>query len=170
LPAWGDPRREIVELVRSGRRQQRLSLDPGAYAREVCGDDGLGGEALAVWLVRVDLPSGEAEVLATSLLDVQEFSCEEIAAIYSQRWRIEERILGVNLVQLMVGSAQCEVSRAVRRLKHAWKVNFKQAVSKSEGAVAPLLLRVRRTVIADLLRLFASGLEPLRPGRRFRRS
>ena len=43
-------------------------------------------------LVRVDLPSGGTEVLATSLLDVQEFSAEEMSKIYSQRWGIEEKI------------------------------------------------------------------------------
>jgi hypothetical protein len=76
-------RREIIEFVRSGKREQRVLLDPGAYTREMCGQEGLGSEPLEVRLVRVDLPSGEVEVLATSLLHVQEFSAEEISKIYS---------------------------------------------------------------------------------------
>jgi len=53
---------------------------------------GPGERPLEVRLVRVDLPSGGTEVLATSLLDVQEFSAEEMSKIYSQRWGIEEKI------------------------------------------------------------------------------
>jgi len=190
-------RREIKEFVRSGRRQQRMSLDPGAYTREVCGEEGLGSEPLEVRLVRVDLPSGEVEVLATSLLDVQEFSAEEISKIYSQRWGIEEKIkalkgravierftgktvqsveqdfhakiLATNLVQLLVGSAQGEVDRSGHTRKHVWKINFTQALSKSKGVVAPLLLRVRRAVITQLLEIFTRALEPVRPGRWFPR-
>jgi hypothetical protein len=190
-------RREILEFVRSGRRQQRMSLDPGAYTREVCGKEGLGSEPLEVRLVRVELPSGDIEVLATSLLDMQEFSAEEISGIYSQRWGIEEKIkalkgravierftgksvqsveqdfhakiLATNLVQLLIGAAQREIDRSGRKRKHVWKINFTQALSKSKGVVATLLLRVRRQVIARLLEIFERTLEPVRPGRWFPR-
>ncbi len=190
-------RREITEFVRSGRTEQRVLLDPGAYTREVCGEEGLGSEPLEVRLVRVDLPSGEVEVLATSLLDVQEFSVEEISAIYSKRWQIEEKIkelkgravierftgksvqsveqdfhakiLATNLVQLLVNSAQAEVDRDRSSRKHVWKINLTQALSKSKGVVAPLLLRVRSKIIARLLEIFVRTLEPARPGRWFPR-
>jgi len=190
-------RREITEFIRSGRTEQRVLLDPGVYTREVCGEEGLGSEPLEVRLVRVDLPSGEVEVLATSLLDVQEFSVEEISAIYSKRWQIEEKIkelkgravierftgksvqsveqdfhakiLATNLVQLLVNSAQAEVDRDRSSRKHVWKINLTQALSKSKGVVAPLLLRVRSKIIARLLEIFGRTLEPARPGRWFPR-
>lgn len=190
-------RREIVEFVRSGRKQQRVLLDPGAYMREVCGDDGLASEPVEVRLVRVELPSGEVEVLATSLLDVQKFSAEEISALYSQRWRIEEKIktlkgrvvierftgksvqsveqdfhakiLAANLVQLLAGALGKSIARVSRHRRHAWAINFTQAISKSKIVLAPLLLRVRRDVIESLLRVFLAGLEPIRAGRRFPR-
>lgn len=40
--------------------------------------------------IRVDLPQGGVEVLATSLLDSAAYPAEEFAALYHQRWRIEE--------------------------------------------------------------------------------
>jgi Transposase DDE domain len=135
-------------------------------------------------------------VLATSLLDVQEFSAEEISKIYSQRWQVEEKIkalkgravierftgksaqaveqdfhakiLATNLVQLLVNSAQAEVDRDRRSRKHVWKINLTQALSKSKGVLA-LLLRVRSKIIAWLLDIFVRTLEPVRPVRSFPR-
>ena len=41
-------------------------------------------------LIRVLLPSGQEEILATSLLDVQLYPATGFAALYHQRWGIEE--------------------------------------------------------------------------------
>ena len=43
-----------------------------------------------VRLVRVVLPSGRIEVLATSLLDSAAYPSESFAALYKSRWKIEE--------------------------------------------------------------------------------
>ncbi|MBC7193858.1 MAG: transposase, partial [Marinobacter sp.] len=40
-------------------------------------------------LVRVDLPGGTTEVLATSLLDAQAFPAADFADLYHRRWGIE---------------------------------------------------------------------------------
>ena len=41
-------------------------------------------------LIRVRLPSGQTEILATSLLDRTRYPMAEFAALYHRRWRIEE--------------------------------------------------------------------------------
>jgi hypothetical protein len=194
-------RREIAEFLRSGKGDSRVELDPGAYARGICGDEGLTASPLEVRLVRIKLRSGETEVLATSLLDVAEFPAVVLAEIYGKRWAIEERIKALkgrvvierftgktvhsveqdfqakvfvtNLVQLLVGTAQRLVDRRAKKRptprKHPAQVNLAQAISKSKDVVSLLLLRVRSAVIADLLEVFGRSLEPIRPGRRFKR-
>ena len=52
---------------------------------------GLSGlpESLTIRLVRVELPTGEIEVLATSLLDENEFGHDEFMYLYGLRWGVE---------------------------------------------------------------------------------
>jgi hypothetical protein len=58
-----------------------------------------------VRLVRVDLPSGETEVLATSLLDVREFSAEEISKIYSQDRGEDQSVEGRAVIERFTGKS-----------------------------------------------------------------
>ncbi len=44
---------------------------------------------LTVRLIKITLPNGEEEVLATNLLDTQLYPAAEIAELYRQRWQIE---------------------------------------------------------------------------------
>ena len=46
-------------------------------------------EVIEIRLVRIILSSGEVEVLATSLLDENEFSAEDFQYLYSLRWGVE---------------------------------------------------------------------------------
>ena len=47
-------------------------------------------QQVALRLIRVRLPNGKWEVLATSLLDQHRFPACEFAALYGQRWSVEE--------------------------------------------------------------------------------
>jgi hypothetical protein len=79
-------------------------------------------------------------------------SVDQVSAIYSQRWRIEEKIktlkgrvvierftgksvhsveqdfhakiLAANLVQLLIGSVQRIVDRVHPRRRHEWRINY----------------------------------------------
>jgi Transposase DDE domain len=71
---------------------QLVTLTPSAYQRRTCRDQGLSAEPLQVRLVRVRLRGGETEVLITSLLDEQRYPTRLFAALYHQRWGVEEHI------------------------------------------------------------------------------
>lgn len=50
------------------------------------------GTEMQIRLLRILLPTGEIEVLATSLLDQAEYQSEEFSALYNLRWGIETAI------------------------------------------------------------------------------
>ena len=45
--------------------------------------------SMALRFIRVDLPDGEVEILATSLLDKGKFPVREFKKLYYKRWKIE---------------------------------------------------------------------------------
>jgi hypothetical protein len=55
-----------------------------------CRKDKISTESLQLRLVRVDLPSGEPEILVSSLTDLQAYPTALFADLYFQRWGVEE--------------------------------------------------------------------------------
>ena len=78
----------VAEFVASGERECWVAISPCDKARKDCLRNGLDIAPIRVRLVRVDLPSGEVEVLMTSL--GQAIAASELAALYHLRWGIEE--------------------------------------------------------------------------------
>ena len=74
------------KFVVSGKKQQLVLLHPGYQATKACRQRGLSIEPIRVRLIRVELPSGEIEVLATSLLDKINFPYSVFQALYHHRW------------------------------------------------------------------------------------
>ena len=80
---WDSPDVERVVELRVGRKQQRRARQLGL------------AETVRVRLVKVELEDGEVEVLATSLLDADEWPREELKAGYGWRWGVETYFDGI---------------------------------------------------------------------------
>lgn len=78
----------IKDFVQSGKKSRIVDIKPGKNIdlKEKVYDRNC---SLKVRLVRVVLPKGEIEVLATSLLDSRQFGVEIFKELYFERWRIE---------------------------------------------------------------------------------
>ena len=63
---------QVAAFVRSGLDSRVITCQP-----------------IPLRLVRVVLPSGQIEVLATSLLDEEQYPASVFGQLYRQRWRIE---------------------------------------------------------------------------------
>jgi IS4 transposase len=61
-----------------------VAISPCDYVKQ-----GQEAESMLVRFLKITLPSGEEEILATSLLDSQLFSVEEFQDLYRRRWSIE---------------------------------------------------------------------------------
>lgn len=146
-------------------------------------------------LIRVPLKGGRAEILITSLLDSDRYPAADFAALYHQRWRIEEsfkllkcrlavehfsgelpesieqdflaKIWLSNLTATMSGLA-----RASGELVAETIPNLTYAISALRAVLPRLMLQPRaasRLVIATGL-LIARTVEIVRPGRSFPRT
>ena len=160
------------KFAESGKAQTIITLEPNKRSIETCKEKGLPTTALTLRLVRVKLKNGEVEVLITNLIDEQIFPAREFKALYHLRWGIEEnykrlkqwveienfsgksalsvkqdfyaKVLTTNLISMIANEAQAGVNKATSHRKHAYQVNFAQAISKMKNTVLELLYASRQ--------------------------
>ena len=80
----------IRKFVNSGKRETIISLPVSPSSIEKCKELGLEVSSLKLRFVRVELDSGEVEVLITSLTDKDALPYECFAELYHLRWPVEE--------------------------------------------------------------------------------
>ena len=191
--------REVRAFVASGKDDDTVSMTcRHGSSRQVCKQSGVDPDTpFWIRLIRVTLPTGETEVLATSLLDTEAFPTELFADLYHRRWGIEtdyrrlkqtltlENVSGrtvcavqqdihacqllKNLALLMQALQQPEIERKTAHRKLAWKANFTQGVSRLKHTLVALLVRPSREALDNLLTLIGNCLSAVRPGRRWPR-
>jgi len=147
-----------------------------------------------VRLIRVPLKSGTIEYLATSLLDADRYPAHEFAALYHQRWRIEEsfKLLKCRLAmehfsgelpdcieqdflaKLWLGNVAATfawvASHAADHAKAAIP-NLTYAISALRSVLPRLMLLSNASAsLQNLLHLIACTVEPPRPDRSFPRT
>ena len=104
--------------------------------------------------VRVELDTGEVEVLLTNLMDRKKYPAEEFKGLYHERWTVEEgiktskckievenwtgktvhsiyqdfhaRVLCQNMAAVLAATAQPELDRRKAACKHRYKINVKR--------------------------------------------
>ena len=192
---------QFKQFAESGNAQAIITLEPNKRSIETCQEKGLPITALTLRLVRVELDEGEVEVLITNLIDEHIFPAREFKALYHLRWGIEEnykrlkqwveienfsgksalsvrqdfyaKVLTTNLVSMAANAAQILVDKATAHRKHAYQVNFAQAVSKMKNTVVELLLTSSHYLqekLKILIDYIACTIEPIRKGRSYKRS
>jgi hypothetical protein len=81
----------VKDFRGSGEKQRIVSYTLPKKDRGLLGGyPDMQGKAIRVRLVRVDLEGGGTEVLCTSLLDAEKYTCGDIAELYHFRWNVEE--------------------------------------------------------------------------------
>lgn len=191
---WG----VVDEFVASGHQEQIVDLSPGTPAIKKCQTRNLPTAPIKVRLLRIELDSGEVEVLITSLLDTAHYPYSDFKALYHQRWPVEEdykvvksrtevenwsgksvlsvyqdfyaKVFTKNLTAMLAFHAQEEVQQQSRDKKYTYQINFTQALSKMKDTV--VLLFQRTDVLRILTRLWevmTRTIEPIRPGRKYPR-
>jgi len=186
------------EFVTSGQTEQITDLFPCASAIKECQTRHLPTDPIKVRLLRIDLDSGQVEVLVTTLLHTNCYPYSDFKALYHQRWPVEEdytvvksrtevenwsgksvlsvyqdfhaKIFTKNLTAILVFPAQEVVKQQSQGKKYAYQINFTQALSKMKDTV--VLLFQRTDVLRILTRLWevmTRTIEPIRPGRKYPR-
>lgn len=185
---------EVEAFLHSGERTRVAMMKPGRSSARKCRDGYLPDDALPVRLIRVELNSGEIEVLITSLLDTKAYPTAWFSKLYALRWGVEEnykrekqrmeienfsglspwvvlqdfhaKIIAWNLTAIVVFLAQWLANERYRHRKHAYRINSANALSKMKNTLARVVMR---TLSPDacwrLLQRIAASVEAVRPGR-----
>lgn len=189
---------EVKQFLESGKKSQTVTLKPNAHSARQCKEYYLPVDPIPVRLVRVELKSGEIEVLATSLLDESDYPTSWFRKLYQQRWAIEEnykrekqrmeienfsgrsplvllqdfhaKIFAQNLASIFVFVAQWLADERYRERKHVYHINFANALSKMKNTIVHLfLLSSPLDLCWRVVYRIALSVEAVRPDRSYPR-
>lgn len=191
--------KQFEPFIRSTAQEAVIRVEVPAAATRKAAAQGfeIGQRCFLIRLIRVRLPSGQTEFLATSLLDSDAFPASEFADLYHRRWRIEE-CFKLLKCRLAVEHFSGELPESIRQdflakvwlgnlvatfayLAHAslppgrqqrFMPNLTYAIAAVRAALPRLLLGVANptTCLRQLFTLIARTLEWRRPDRSFPRN
>ena len=187
------------ELVESGEKEIIAEIKPGNDLKRKYKDQNIEVEPIKCRFVCVELPSGEKEVLITSLLDNEQYKHSIFKKLYQLRWDIEEsfkkdkhrlqlenfsgktiiaiyqdfyaNILIGNITSILSSSLEDQIDRKTNKTKYKYQINITTSLSKVKETLA--LLFTKSDIIrllGKLIELFLSNLLPIRPNRSFERN
>lgn len=188
----------IRKFYNSGRKEKIISLSPSSVSIKLCQAMGLPIRPLKLRLVRVELETGETEILITSLLDKNTYPHEIFKELYQERWPIEEdykamkcrvevenfsgksvesvyqdfhaKIFTMNLTAAIAHPCREIVEQQSQQKKYQYQINLTQAFSKMKDTVVLLFHRCNiLELISKLHELFIKTVEPIRPNRKYPR-
>ena len=168
----------VRHFYNSGKMEQVISLPVPSTSIEQCKELGLDLCPLKLRLIRVELDTGETEILITSLLDTRKYPYEEFAELYHLRWPVEEdyktmkywieienfsgksvlsvyqdfhaKVFSKNLTSALAYPTQQEIDKYTESRLYRYKTNFAQLLSKVKD-VLPLLFSRPHAAISSLI-------------------
>jgi hypothetical protein len=184
----------VERFLRSGQRETlvTLAISAAACRQAQAVGQSLVDKTLTLRLIKVMLPNGTIEVLATSLNDPLAFPAEDFASLYHARWNIEEAFK-VLKHRLHLEQFSGELPESIRQDFHAkvFTANLAEALARSAYDTLPedkaaryypnlayilnsiktrlfcwLIQRVSPDQVLTLIELYARTLECKRPDRK----
>lgn len=190
----------IEDFVESGERETIVEVSCNTReARKKCEQLGLDTEPIRLRLIRIDLKSGETEVLITSLLDMDIYPYEQFEALYHLRWPVEEdykflkqrvelgnftgktteaiyqdfyaKIFSANLTSILAYDANQKIEEEKANCKYSYRINWNNAIQNMKRSGFLLFIRKSfREILNELHILFQVNPVPYRPERTFVRN
>jgi len=189
----------IEDFLASGALEAIVDVSCSYKSKLKCKELGLDTEPIKCRLIRIELSSGETEVLVTSLLDMVAFPYEYFKALYHLRWPVEEnykflkqrielgnftgltaesisqdfyaKIFMSNLTSILSFDADAEIKVKKAHCKLGYKINLNNAVQNMKKSAILLFIREQFMVILNELHiLFQVNPVSIRPDRTFERN
>ena len=156
-------------------------------------------EIIKARMIRIELPSGETELLMTSLLDKEQYPYADFKNLYFTRWGIEtyynrfKNIIGVehfsgtsdqfiqqefncalymsNMQSILTKEAQNEADEKYQHRKYEYKINSSLSLCFIRSRLIELFTSKKNseTIMQELKKLFVANVIPVRPNRKFER-
>jgi len=194
ISSWNAAR----ELVESGKKEIITEIKPRKDLRWKYKKQNIVAEPIKCRFVCVELPSGEKEVLITSLLDKEQYNHSIFKRLYHLRWDIEEsykkdkhrlqlenfsgktitaiyqdfyaNILIGNITSILSSFLDDEIDRKTNKTKYKYQINITTSLAKVKETLAMLFTKSNIIrILNKLIQLFLSNLLPIRPNRSFER-
>lgn len=164
----------VRQFIRSGKKEKIIELKPSTTAIRNCTELGLDFKPMKLRLIRVELDTGEIEILITSLVDKKAYPHDIFRELYHQRWPVEEdyktmkcrmeieaftgqsilsvyqdfyaNVFAKNMVAVMAFPVQTALTTAGIKKEYEHQINFTHAITMAKNLVALLFQRTHRTV------------------------
>lgn len=194
----------VKNFVLSGKKSAVVSFHPTVNAIKYFDKQGIKlskEDALKVRLVRVELNTGEIEILISSLIDEQEFTTTIFKELYHLRWGTETcfdtlknklqitafsghspkaihqefhaTILVANINTILIQDCQEEVEQISEGREHNYKINKNISIGLMKDDLVKIFSEENQQLFLQLLKemktRFIRHVEPIRPGRTFKR-
>ena len=185
-------------FLQSGLKEQVVEYTPDYETQKECEKAGLSTKSMMLRLVKIQLPSGEVEILITSLTDTVEYPHDLFADLYHLRWGVEEayktlkcrieienysgksvlavrqdflaHVLMFNLTSMLILPIDEKLKETTVKNKWDYKVNRTRALAKMKGFGILIFFRNHiKPIIQRLHQLFMIRPTEIRPGRTFPR-
>jgi len=173
----------IEKFFNSGKMEKIISLPVSYVSKQKCDEIGLENTPIKVRLLRIELPSGQTEILITSLLDKKIFSHALFAELYFERWAIEEdykimkcriqienfsgktvrsvyqdfhaKVFSKNLMMIIVNSTHSDLKERTENRRYKYHINFTQALSGMKNHIVLLIWQPYEKICDTITKLQA---------------
>ena len=186
----------VKAFLESGRYSDVVDFPCIEKSLRRCRKDKISTEPMRLRIVRVDLPSGEPEVLVSSLTDLEDYPTSLFADWYHQRWGVEEdykvlksrlnienysslsvegvlqdlhaKLLTKNLAACAIHDAKRKMKKPKNKRLYDYKINFTFAINQIKDNVVRFTMKLAGFELYELLiSKISKNLSSIRPNRTF---
>lgn len=186
------------ELVESGKKEIITEIKPGKELKRKYKKQDITVEPIKCRFICVELPSGEKEVLVTSLLDTKKYPHSIFKGLYHMRWDIEEsykkdkhrlqlenfsgktifaiyqdfyaNILMGNITSVLSSGLDNNINKKSSETKYKYQLNITTAIAKVKELITLLFTKTNIIdLINRLIQMFLANISPIRKNRNFER-
>jgi len=164
----------VKKFYESGKKEQIFKIRTTSLSKRKCLEMGLDTKPMTVRLVRIELDSGESEILITSLTDMDKYPHGAFAELYHLRWPVEEdyktlkyrlqienfsgktvrsvyqdfhaKLFSKNFTAIIAATTKNEIIQKSEDLKYLHQINFAQALSKMKDTIVLLFNRSSKKI------------------------
>ena len=180
------------EMIVSGDQDRILEIECPVSQLKGCRDLGLPTK-LKLRAIKIELSTGESEVLLTNLLDPK-ITAKDFDGLYQMRWGVEEKfkvfkcrienqkftgksvlsvyqdflssVIFANITSMFVRSASQQIE--TKKWKHTHKINMTEALAILKGKIRKLMKSQNfGSIIGYLIDEISRFTEPVRKGRKY---
>ena len=179
------------KFYNSGKKEKIVELKAPYQSIKKCKEIGINFSPMKLRLIRVELDTGEAEVLITSLIDREKFPHDDFGELYHCRWPVEEdykvmksrievenwsgktvhsvyqdfhaKVFAKNLTTMMAYPVEKAIKREYCDRKHEYQLNKTQALSKIKDVICLLFIRPTEAVIGLITKLHEIFIKTVEP-------